>query len=274
MDNLGANLGANLRANLGANLRDNLWDNLGANLRTNLGANLGDKINHTETSYYGNLSDYGWTCFYDFINNELIHDYKLELWNKWKLLINSNIYDMIQLNGLCIAIAMPCTVNINERKRLHSENSPAVEWKDGYKVYSWNGMIVPEKWIMDKKSITKNDIISETNAEKRRCLQEILGKRFAELLGIEIIDSDIDGQGFPMNLYKTIEIDSVANKYIYYLQVICPSTKREYFLCVPDSKNVWEAKAWTFKNNKIQFRHGDIGLLNIKKEFDRPVCES
>jgi len=46
-----------------------------------------------------------------------------------------------------------------------------------------------------------------------------------------------------------------------------PSTDREYYISVPESKNVWAAKAWTFNNKKIEIRHGDVGLLNINKNF-------
>ena len=77
-----------------------------------------------------------------------------------------------------------------------------------------------------------------------------------------------------MKLYKTEEKDNIINDYIYYLNVICPSTKREYYLCVPECKNVWEAKSWTFQNKKIEIRHGDVGLLNLKKEFNQPIYES
>jgi hypothetical protein len=105
---------------------------------------------------------------------------------------------------------------------------------------------------IQKESITKDDIIKEENAEKRRCLQEILGsKKYAELLNIEVIDEDIDGYGNSMKLFKTIEPDNIINEHIYFLNVICPSTRREYYLCIPEYKNVWEAKAWTASKKEL-----------------------
>jgi len=227
------------------------------------------------TSNYGNLSDYGWTCFYDFISNELLPKYNLKLWNKWKELIESNIYDMIQLDGLCIVMVMPNKVNIDDRKRIHSESECAVSWKDGYEVFAWHGIIISKNWILNKSKITKKTIINEENAEKRRCLQEILGtKKYAELLNIEIIDKDIDQFKYPIELYRTKEKDSLIDEFIYFLHVICPSTQREYYLCIPECKNVWEAKSWTFKNEKIEIRHGDCAFVNLKKEFNQPIFES
>ena len=278
--NLRDNLGDNLGANLGANLWANLWANLGANLRANLRANLGanlvanlGKLNYITTSYYGNISDFGWTCFYDFINTELIPSYELELWTKWKQLIDSNVYDTIQMDGLCVVMSMPKIVHINENKRLHCENGPCVEWKDGYKGYAWNGIIVPDFWITNKEKLTKEIIINEKNAEKRRCIQEILGGEFIKKLDVELIDSDKEDE-LPIELYRTKQPDDNINEHIYYLKVVCPSTNREYFLCVPESKNVWEAKAWTFQNQKIEIRHGDVGLLNLSQKFDKPIFQS
>jgi hypothetical protein len=277
-NNLWNNLRSNLRSNLESNLANNLWNNLGSNLRSNLESNLRSNlrsIDYITTAYYGNLSDYGWTCFYDFINNELMPSYNLELWNKWKDLINSNIYDMIQFDGLCIVMAMPEKVNIDTNKRLHSETSCAVSWKDGYEIYAWHGLIIPKEWIENKKSITKEIIAQEGNAERRRCIQEILGgEAYLSLLDVSEVDKDFDAQGNEMILYQTKKVDEAANEHIYYLKVTCPSTGRNYFLCVPESKNVWDAKAWTFNNQKIYARHGDIGLLDLKKEFKVPVYES
>lgn len=201
--------------------------------------------------------------------------YNLELWTTWKNLINSNVYDMIQFDGLCIVMSMPDKVNIDTDKRIHSETTCAVSWKDGYNVYAWHGLIIPKEWILNKESMTKETIAKETNAEKRRCIQEILGgEAYLSLLNVEEIDKDVDGQGHEMILYKTKKVDEAANEYIYYLKVTCPSFGRNYFLCVPESKNVWNAKEWTFKNQKIYARHGDVGLLDLKKEFKVPMYES
>ncbi len=256
-DNLGDNPKSNLGDNLGSNLGSNIESNLRNNLRNNIGDNIGSNLEYYTVSYYGNLSDYGWTCFYDFINNELMPSYNLEIWDKWKQLIESNIYDMIQLDGLCIVMSMPNVVKIDNLKRLHSENSYAVSWEDGYEVYSWHGVIVPKKWITQKEIISKDDILKESNAEKRRCLREILGaKRYFELLGgVNILDEIIDSQGNPMRLYESKDVDQIINKKLQFLHVICPSTKREYFLYPPSQncKTAREAKANTFGKKEYEF---------------------
>jgi hypothetical protein len=267
MDNLWNNLGNNLRGNLRGNLTDNLWDNLGNNFVD---------FKYTSTSIFGNLSDYGWTCLYDFINNEIFPYYNFDPWTNWKKLIESNIYDMIQLDGLCIVMSMPCKISTDDLKRIHNESESSVSWRDGYEVYSWHGIIVQKEWIVKKEMITKQIIIKETNAEKRRCLQEILGsKKFAEILGCEVVDEDMDLQGNKMKLWRTKEKDSICNEFIQFYNCICPSTGREYWICVPETcKNTWGAKAWTLGNEKAEIRHGDVFLTNLSKEYTHPIHES
>jgi hypothetical protein len=170
---------------------------------------------------------------------------------------------------------MPVKVNIDDQKRMHSGIEAAVSFKDGYEVYVWHGLIIQKEWITNPESITKEMFINEKNAEKRRCLKEILGnKKVIELLDVEVIDEDTDGMGHPMKLYRSKIKDELINDYLYFLNVIDPSTEREYYLCVPECKNVWAAKSWTFSNKKIEIRHGDVALLNLKREFDKPIYES
>jgi hypothetical protein len=171
---------------------------------------------------------------------------------------------------------MPDMVNIDINKRIHSENSCSVHFKDGYEIYSWHGTIIPKSWITNKDLITKDVVLNEQNAEIRRVLQEILGsEEFCKRLECEIVDSKIDGQGNLMSLWRSKERDIVCNEFIQYYDCTCPSTKRRYFLCVPETcKNVEDAKRYTFKDKNIEIRHGDLGFLNLKKEFNQPIFES
>lgn len=235
------------------------------------------KIENFESKcFYGDVSDYGWVAMYDMIQNlNFFTDYDWSNFDEFKKLLESGIYELYAFDEFCVVCSKP-KVFQDEQNRLHCEDGPAVIFNDGFEMFFWKGIHIPENWIMDKNSITSEVIMSETNAEKRRCLQEIVGaKRFAELLGIEVIDSDTDDCSNQMSLWKTKEKDSIINDFIYYYQCICPSTMREYFLCVPPTcKNVWDAKAWTFNNEKIQIRHGDVGLLNLQEDFEKPVRES
>lgn len=224
---------------------------------------------------YGDVSDYGWAAMYDMIQSlNFFTEYDWSTFNEFKKLLESGIYELYPFDTVCVVCGKP-KVTQDGNNRLHNETAPAVIFKDGFEMYFWRGVNVPKEWIMTPDSITKETIEGEKNAEKRRCIQEIIGgKRYSELLSIEQIDSDTDDEGNLMSLWKTIEKEELIGDYIYYYKCICPSTDREYMLCVPKVSNVWEAKAWTFKNEKIQVRHGDVGLLNVKEAFEKPVAES
>jgi hypothetical protein len=266
---------ANIRDNIGDNIWANIWDNIGANIRDNIRDNIGDNMKYIQPSYYANVSDYGWIGFYDYFQS-LNHFTKYDWSNfvKFKTLLQSGIYELLTFENVCIVSLKP-KVKQDERNRLHCEDGPAVLFKDEFSMYFWHGIYIPEKWIMNKEPITKEDIMKETNAEKRRCLMEILGnKRYAELLDIEVINESMDLCKNKMKLFKTKEVDSILNEYLYFYHGICPSTKREYFIPVEKCSTALEAKRKTFNNENIEIRHGDLGLLNLKKEFNQPIYES
>jgi hypothetical protein len=266
-------VGAQVRAQVGDQVGAQVWDQVGAQVRAQVGA---QKMEFQYFCDYGSIRNYGWVSFFDFFTQIGIIDHKG--FNDFKSLLQCGIYDMIQLNGFCLVSELPTSIKRNAQNRLHCEDGPAITFQDGYSQYYWKGLSISDWWITDKSKITKDVIMKETNAEKRRCLRDIVGpdKYFELLGGVIVVDKDIDDQGHEMVLYKSKLKDDVINKYVQYLKVICPSTDREYILYPPNqvSKNVWEAKASTFNNEKVQVRHGDVSLLNLNKSFDKPILES
>jgi len=239
------------------------------------GANLRD--NYEQSSYWANIGDYGWVAFYDFIQyTGHFVKYNYEPLNDYRNLLASGLYEIHVFDGLCIVSSMP-KVKQDERKGLHCEDGPAATWGDGFSMWYYHGMPIPGHWIEDKASITAEEIKKESNAEKRRALRDLLGAdRYYELLGgVNELDRNTDNQGHEMVLYESRKIDSVVNKKIQFLEVVCPSTMRKYVLYpTRECKNVWEAKVTTFRDEKIQYRHGDVALLNLEKTFNNPICES
>ena len=44
------------------------------------------------------------------------------------------------------------------RGSTHNEKGPAIEYADGLKVYSFNGTVIPEKWVMERDTIDPSEI--------------------------------------------------------------------------------------------------------------------
>jgi hypothetical protein len=261
---------AQVRAQVGDQVRDQVGAQVWAQVRAQ---------GFEYFSSYGNISDYNWMAFFDFF--ERIGIVKHEGFSEFKNLISSNVYDMVQIQGTCIVSNLPNIVKRNSRNQLHCADGPAIAFRDGFKLYYWNGVAVPISWIESPELINKETIISESNAEKRRCLREMLGAReYYERAfgkdGLVLLDQDTDDRGHIMKLYQTKNEDDVINKRVQFLEVICPSTLRVYNIYPPsqNATNVWAAKSDTFSNEKIQIRHGDVGLLNLNKSFSKPVLES
>ena len=63
---------------------------------------------------------------------------------------------------------------------------------------------------------------------------------------------------------------------IQVLEVTCPSTDRIYNIYPPSQNcnNVWEAKADTFNGEKLSYRHGDVGLVNLEEDVEKPLIET
>ncbi len=140
-------------------------------------------------------------------------------------------------------------VKIDEQNRFHSENGPAIRWKEGHEFYFWHGTSIDKKIILHPEQLTKKDWMDESNIEIRRCIQEKLGERFVTLLKGKTIHKGQRGE--------LIEIDlkDDPDKVAHYVKVKDSSTKREYYLRTPPTiMDADESIAWTFGFDKETYK--------------------
>ncbi len=211
--------------------------------------------NYEPFSYYGNIGDYGWVSFYDFFTK--IGVLNNSDFNSFKDILLSGVYDMIQLEGFCIVSNLPDRIERDFNGKLHSENKSAIHFRDGYELYYWHGINVPEKWILNPEKIAKEDVINDNNVEKRRALMEIIGETaYAEMLDLVAIETD-SYNGQEIILFKTKQRDNLTEDYIYFIKVICNSTNRKYYICIPEEAadmGALGALSWTFGLNKEDYQ--------------------
>jgi len=231
-------------------------------------------------NHYCCIGDHGWVSFYDFFTR--IGETKDEDFNKYCEFVSSGVYSMLQFEDFCFVCPMPTLISRNADNVPHSAAGPAMQWGDGQGVYFWNGVKVDSRWIINPDSIDKEEILKEDNAEQRRVIREILGgetyyERTFGKDGLVLLDEDDDDQGFPMKLWETKEPDPIIRRKVQFVVVIDPSTGRTYDLYPPrqNSTNVWMAKADTFDNKKLTFRHGDLGLVDTSMpDLEKPLKET
>jgi hypothetical protein len=106
----------------------------------------------------------------------------------------------------------------------------------------WNGVRIDTRIAFEPHTITAQEILAETNAEKRRVMLERMGfGRFMDEAQPDILDRDHDVGGER----RLLRIALPADEPLVCLQVSDPSTARRYLLRVPPTMlTCHQAAAW------------------------------
>lgn len=145
----------------------------------------------------------------------------------------------------CIVSDRPKLIAIDKYSRLHNARGPAAQYRDGLRIYSWEGSCVPKRVIDFSQDMNAHDIENEPNIEVRRFMIDMYGlDRFILASGARKIHTDETG-----SLYMK---DMLDDEPIVLVEVINRSPEpdghfKRYFLRVPpDIRTAREAVAWTF----------------------------
>ena len=186
-----------------------------------------------------------WASFISFFRYIAKLDIDYRKWDHWeKLAVHSG--PRIVHKEFCMISDRPKTLLVDEQNRPHNFDGPFCEWRDGSKLYSIRGIKIP-MWIAETKRehFTKEMILSEKNADFRRCIVEKIGiEKTINLLGAKIIDSFQSNVG---KKYELLEIDySGDGTKRPYLKMENASLDGLYHIegCKPGTKTVKEALAY------------------------------
>jgi len=128
-------------------------------------------------------------------------------------------------------------VEIDEQNRFHSATKPAIRWKGGKEFYYLHGVNFEKKWwtkIVNDK-FTPDQVFAIDNLEHRRIAYEYMDKsKMSKLKDFEVLDEATDEQGNKMKIiqFKVKNVDEPLK----YLNVVCPTTGRIYFLGTNENK--------------------------------------
>ncbi len=133
-------------------------------------------------------------------------------------------------------------VSLDSEYRLHAEAEPAIKWGDGYGLYCYHGVILPEKYgKLPPREWQSQWLLSENNAELRRVLIQGIG--YARIC-TELQATELDSWA-EYSLLKIDQIIDVDREPIYLLKMTCPSTGFIHALRVPpDMRSAREAISW------------------------------
>jgi hypothetical protein len=151
----------------------------------------------------------------------------------------------------CLVCDFPLVIKKDEQNRPHCEDGPSHRWSDGWSLYHWHGVAVPQSWIENKSSLSAQEALGQENVEKRRAACEIVGwARILKELKAKTIDVDAPQIG---TLIQVNLPDSPGEKF---LRVHC-ATGREFAIPVPkEMKTALQANAWTFGLDAKEFSVG------------------
>ena len=145
----------------------------------------------------------------------------------------------------CIITSRPSVVHLNDDRKLHNDLGYAIEYPDGWGIYSRHGSFVPERVIEFSHRKNLEAIHREQNAEVRRHMIELYGlERYIKDAEAVKIDEDACGA-----LYRR---DSLIDEPIVVVKVKNSTpepdgTYKYYFLRVPPEIDTARAAvAWTF----------------------------
>jgi hypothetical protein len=140
--------------------------------------------------------------------------------------------------GAVILTERPNRLHRDSSNRLHSSDGLAIGYPDGWGIYAWHGIRVPERVIMRPQEITCQEIMAEQNAEVRRVMIERYGfDRF-------IVDSKAKVLN-RVGEYELVSVPDPAEGSIKALKMVCPSTSAVYVHPVaPECETVEAALAW------------------------------
>lgn len=156
-------------------------------------------------------------------------------------IITQNAGWWIPCINICYISERHNILNLDNQDRPHCDNALAIGYPDGWGVYAWHGVRVPEYVIMRPQDITPDKIMSEANAEVARVMLERYGQdNFIRDGGFTIQQSDDYG-----DLYR-VEFDN-GDEPIVAVKVKIADTDQEQFLYVPYYvRTAREGVAWFF----------------------------
>ena len=245
-DQVGDQVGDQVRAQVGAQVRDQVRAQVGAQVMAQVMDQVGDQVwaqvgAQVSRCGYGQ-HDAGWLSFYAAFQRFGLADIVAPLEGLLRLTRSCGWWWPFE--HVAILTERSCVLTRDADGRLHGEHEAAIKYPDGWGVYAWHGVRVPERVILSPHTLTAQEIASEGNAEVRRVMIERYGwDRYLHDQGATPVQSDRFG-----DLYRT-ELDGAEIGVV----VVVNSTpemdgsRKKYALLVPpDHQTAQSAVASTF----------------------------
>lgn len=165
-----------------------VWDQVGYLVENQVEDQTQQNSGLVYTYSYG-LHEAGCLSFYDFFYKETEIKGLDVLEGLWLLAQSCGWW--WAFTDAVILTEKPVFLSRDLDNRLHHEDKAAIAYSDGWGVYCWHGVVVPEWVIKNPESITVEKIDSEQNQEIKRVLLERFGEgRYLDESEVELLSED------------------------------------------------------------------------------------
>ena len=226
---------AQVRAQVGDQVRDQVWDQVGAQVWDQVEDQVRDQVYRAA---YG-AQDMGWVAWFTAMRSIGV---TLPQSAATIAAVSESVGWWWPFERAVIATERPRVIRFDGERRLHCETGPAVEYADGFGIYSWRGLRIPGEWVTDGPPPSA-DIMRLENTEQRRIACEMRGWHniLPELPGAKLIDRHPNPQ-----IGELWEADLPDNGRECFLRVRC-GTGRTFAMPVgPKFKTALEANSATY----------------------------
>ena len=149
-------------------------------------------------------------------------------------------------DNVCVVCEKPIALCVDSDCRLHAEGTPAVQFADGFSIYAYHGVILPEWYgYFHPHQWESQWVLKEHNAEVRRALIQGIGyDRIIQELKVTELDYWEEYTLLSIDFGDDSD-DEGNSKPIYLLKMTCPSTGHIHALRVPpEVRSALEAIRW------------------------------
>jgi hypothetical protein len=147
---------------------------------------------------------------------------------------------------VCVVCEKPIALSADNNHRLHAEAAPAVQFADGFAIYAYHGVILPE-WYgrLQPHEWQSKWLLKEHNAEVRRALIQGIGcDRICQELAATELDTWQEYTLLKMDFEDDFDADGMPLP-VFLLKMTCPSTGFVHALRVPPNvTSAQEAIRW------------------------------
>ena len=141
-DSVGASVGASVRDSVGATVEDSVRASAGASV----GASVWDSVRASVGDLVGGQHEAYWLAFYAYFREVCgIEEETKQL--DGLLALSKSAGWALPYRDICFVSERHTTLLRDERGRLHAEDGPAVRYPDGWAVWAWHGVRVPQEVI-------------------------------------------------------------------------------------------------------------------------------